>query len=188
MDGHKNVTTNFIYSPPIILQSPFDRTLFSVCSLYSLPFFSWTIGETFKGYEIHFSTDIGFSSIPVKVETSSIQTTMTLANWEVIMKIPGNGGGTIYWRVVGARADKTTFTSEVRSMFVEPPESVGDPTISPTGNDQNPSSFGRATATPNSRSGLEATVVSAKRRMPSMSKPQMTITGQFQRHLNHLNG
>ena len=141
INGTKNVTANFIYSPPITLQSPFDGTHFAACSLYSLPFFSWTIGETYKGYEIQFSPDSGFGSIPVKIKTPSTQVTMTSINWKKIMMISGGGGGTVYWRVVGTRNNKPIFTSEVRSIFIEPPQPVGGPTISPMSKGSTPELF-----------------------------------------------
>jgi hypothetical protein len=115
----------------IILQSPFDKTAYDTCSLYSLPAFSWTVMESFKGYETQFSLDSDFIS-PIKVRASGTQSTITSATWKKVLLLPGNDGGTVYWKVVGTRANRTTFTSEVRSIIVEPSEPVGTPTISPT--------------------------------------------------------
>ena len=41
----------------IILQSPSNDEHFNACSLYSLPTFSWTATEAFKGYQLQFSPD-----------------------------------------------------------------------------------------------------------------------------------
>ncbi len=117
---------------PISLQSPSSEAVFDVCSLYSLPTFSWTIGEVFKGYEIQFSSDKSFGSPPavkVKVPGTTTQKTMSSTTWKRIILIPGASGGKLYWRFVGTRANKSPFTSEVRSIVVEPPQEVGSPNI-----------------------------------------------------------
>jgi hypothetical protein len=116
---------------PITPQSPSDNTPFDACSLYSPPTFSWTIMESFKRYEIQFSLDSDFIS-PIRVRASGTQSTITSATWKKVLLLPGNDGRTVYWKVVGTRANRTTFTSEVRSIIVEPSEPVGTPTISPT--------------------------------------------------------
>jgi hypothetical protein len=47
-----------------------------------------------------------------------------------VLLLPGSDGGTIYWRVVGTRANKTTFTSEISSIIVGASDPVEDATIS----------------------------------------------------------
>jgi hypothetical protein len=116
--------------PTIELQSPFDKREFDACSLYSLPAFSWTAAESFKGYEIQLSTDSDFGSIPVKVKATGTQATINSSSWKKVLLLPGSGGGTIYWRVMGTRANKTNFTSDVRSIIVAASEPVEDATIS----------------------------------------------------------
>jgi hypothetical protein len=49
--------------------------------------------------------------------------------WKRTMLIPGPSGGKAYWRFVGTRANRSTFTSEVRSILIEPPQAVGGPSI-----------------------------------------------------------
>ena len=120
---------------PIALQSPSNEAIFNVCSLYSLPTFSWTIEEVFKSYEIQFSSDENFVSsttVKVKVSRTVTQKIVTSTTWKKIMLIPGESGGKLYWRLVGKRADKTIFTSEVRSIVIESPQTVGSPNISNT--------------------------------------------------------
>ena len=120
-----------LISGSIMLQSPLDGASYGACSSFTPPTFSWTSGESFKGYEVQISVDQGCSS-PVKVKGSATQAVLSSGTWKKILMIPGSSGGTIYWRVVGRRADGTTVTSETRSLVIEPAEAVGNPTISPT--------------------------------------------------------
>ena len=115
----------------ITLQSPSDGASYGACSLSAPPTFSWTSGESFKGYEVQISLEQGFSS-PLKVKGSATQAVVSSGTWKKGLLMPGGLGGTLYWRVVGRRADGTTVTSETRSLVIEPAEAVGNPTISPT--------------------------------------------------------
>jgi hypothetical protein len=119
---------------PITLHSPLNSTHFTACSFYLPPVFSWVSEATFKSYEIQFSLDGSFNSVPLKVKVQSASTQITLPSgtWKKVMLTPGASGGTVYWRVVGTRPDKTTFTSETCSILIEPPQSVSGPTMSPT--------------------------------------------------------
>ena len=120
----------------ILLQSPSNGTSFDCCSLSTPPIFGWTSEETFKGYEIQFSPDQSFGSIPVKmkakVNESTNEVTLPAATWKKVLTMPGASGGTVYWRVQGKRANKTTGLSDVFSLEIEPGEAVGNPTLSPT--------------------------------------------------------
>jgi hypothetical protein len=117
---------------PITLQSPSDNTPFDACFLYSPPTFSWTAEETFKGYEIQFSSDSSFSSIRAKVKTTATQVTITSSTWKRVLLTPEGSEGTVYWRVVGTRANRTKFTSEFRSIIIDTAQAVGNPNISST--------------------------------------------------------
>ena len=112
----------------IVLQSPSDGASFGACSLSSPPAFSWT-GEGYKGYEVQFSLDQGFSSVPVKVKASGTQAVLSSATWKKVLMIPGSSGGAVYWRVVGSG---TTVKSGVRLFGVEAADAVGNPEISTT--------------------------------------------------------
>ena len=57
---------------------------------------------------------------------------MTSTNWKKVLLMPGVSGGTIYWRVVGTRTNKTTFITQSLSIVINPPQAVGNATISPT--------------------------------------------------------
>jgi len=53
-------------------------------------------------------------------------------NWKGLLLLPGKSGGTVYWRVVGTRADKTIAVSIPFSMSASPPESAKNPNLSST--------------------------------------------------------
>ena len=116
-------------STAIDLTTPSDNTSFGACSLYSPPTFSWAIGDTFKSYKIQFSPIQDFSVTSVTVGTSSNSTAMNSNTWKRVLSIPG---GTVYWRVVGTRMNRAIATSKFHSLTVESPQTVGNPTISPT--------------------------------------------------------
>ena len=40
-------------------------------------------------------------------------------------------GGTVYWRAIGKKSDKSTEESEVRSIIIEAAQPIGSPDISP---------------------------------------------------------
>ncbi len=121
-------------NPSINLQAPSDNASFDACSLYNLPTFSWNAVEPFKGFEIQFTSDSNFSRIPVRVRVPSkfTEAVTNLSTWKKVLLMPGSTGGTVHWRVAGTRADGTKSTSDVASLVVEPPESVGSPNISNT--------------------------------------------------------
>jgi hypothetical protein len=117
---------------PIQLTSPSDQAFFDACSLYSLPTFAWSTTQTFKSYEIQFSTSDAFSLISLKVKTSAMRVQISSSTWKKILPIPGITGGSVYWRVVGSRADKTQATSSGSSILIEGAHEVDSPQISST--------------------------------------------------------
>jgi len=126
------------FSPPSIsLQLPPEGQFLNACSLYSPPTFSWTSPSILDVYEVQFSPDSGFSSVPVLAQVSTNQISIPAETWEKATMIPGALGGTIYWRVVGTKPDGTTETSEVRPLVVGP-DPVENPTIFPTGKRSKP--------------------------------------------------
>ena len=68
----------------------------------------------------------------VRVSGTATMITMVPNVWKRVLSIPGISGGPVYWKVVGTRTNRTTATSEVFSIIVDPTQPVGDPTISPT--------------------------------------------------------
>jgi len=117
----------------IFLDTPSNEQAFTACSYYSLPTFSWYAVETFRSFEIQFSLNQNFSS-PVKVKCAGTLTEIQIKSsiWKKIMLLPGGSEGIVYWRVIGIRQDKTTMTSEARSIAIGAAHPVGSPEISPT--------------------------------------------------------
>ena len=117
---------------PITLLAPQNNTIYTSCSLFSIPVFMWDIGEFFNRYEIQFSADKDFSKIPVKLKVSKMLTQITIPSneWKKVLLIPGTSGGTVYWRVVGFRTNRTTAMSEINSIIVEPARAIINPILS----------------------------------------------------------
>ena len=124
-----------VTAPPILLLQPSAGEPFSSCSAFSLPTFAWTTTGSFKGYQIEFSLDQSFASIPVKAKVKGQNTQVTLASgsWKKIVLLAGPSGGTVYWRVVGTPADKTqtTATSNVDYFVIGAPDAAGNPSLAP---------------------------------------------------------
>ncbi len=115
------------------LASPTQGTTFTACSYYNLPLFKWDTNETFKSLEVQFSSQSNFSTLlKAKGNPAMKELQMTTAIWKKVLLLPGPSGGTVYWKVVGTKADKTKIESNVYSFSVEGPEAVGSPSISPT--------------------------------------------------------
>jgi hypothetical protein len=116
---------------PIAPVSPVDHTTFDACSLYAIPTFEWEAAEDFKSYEIQFSALEDFSKVPVKVRVTSTSTILPWTQWKKVMLLPGKSGGTVYWRIIGTRTDRTTAISEGVSMVVSPPQTVQNANLFP---------------------------------------------------------
>jgi len=117
---------------PIVLASPKEGTAFDPCSLYGPPTFEWTAEEPFKSYEIQFSPSSDFGKISKKIKATSTSLLISSTLWKGVLLLPEKSGGTVYWRVVGTRADKTIATSQPFSMLASPPEPVQSPNLSTT--------------------------------------------------------
>ena len=113
------------------LSSPADRFPTNPCALSFPPVFVWEVNALMSNYEIQFSPDPGFGSIPVKMKTSGTAYGMPPLQWKKVLSIPGANGGTVYWRVVGSRSDGTTGSSGTRSILIAPPQPVEDASIFP---------------------------------------------------------
>jgi len=131
--GNNRVQKFSLILPAITLKSPSPGEHFNACSLNSSLTFSWNVSDTFSDYKIQFSLDRLFPSISFEftVQSPATQITIPSDTWQEIISIPGASGGTIYWRVIGTKADMTTETSAVRSFSVGA-EPAGSPNISPT--------------------------------------------------------
>ncbi|HSB05555.1 MAG TPA: S8 family serine peptidase [Thermodesulfobacteriota bacterium] len=116
----------------IDLQSPEDQLSADACSANGSPFFQWEVLNPFTRYEIQFSMSPTFSTIPMKIKKSGTPAyAMPSSQWKRVLLIPGDGGGTIYWRVVGTTSNGSQSTSNRRSIRVGTPLPVGNPAISP---------------------------------------------------------
>jgi subtilisin family serine protease len=119
----------------IALSSPLDQASLDVCSYYAPPTCQWNPRGSFSSYEIQFSGDPTFTIIPVKLRVSGKATEKTMKprsyQWKKVLLIPGDQGGTVYWRVIGTRSDGTSATSDIRSMVISGPQPVGNPILSP---------------------------------------------------------
>jgi hypothetical protein len=126
-----SVTISGLYYP-IALTSPKEGTVFDACSFYGLPTFEWTADGSFKSYEVQFSLDSNFSKIAKKFKATGTSVLFSSTNWKGLLLLPGKSGGTVYWRVVGTRADKTNAISLPFSMLANPPNPVQNPSFSTT--------------------------------------------------------
>ena len=117
---------------PIALASPKEGTVLDACSLYRLPTFEWTADGSFKSYEVQFSLDSNFSKIVKKFKATGTSVFFSSTNWKGLLLLPGKSGGTVHWRVVGTRADKTNAISLPFSMLASPPAPAQSPNLSST--------------------------------------------------------
>jgi hypothetical protein len=113
----------------ISLQSPVYGTVFDSCSLINThqPTFGWTSTETFTKFAILFSstdfTTPGISIAKGNVKGNINNWTPAIGLWKKMMTW-SNTNGTIYWKVVGTRPDKSTAESEVWSFSIGSPQPV----------------------------------------------------------------
>jgi hypothetical protein len=117
---------------PIVHSLPEDSAVFDACSFYDPPTFEWTATEPFKSYEIQFSLLSDFSKVAKKIKTNGTSHLVSPTNWKGILLLPGKFGGTVFWRVVGTRTDKTIATTQPFSLVVDPPDPVRNPSLSST--------------------------------------------------------
>ena len=124
----------------ITLTAPSDEASFNPCSLYDPPTFSWDSAVSFSSFEIQFSTDPTFITIPVSVKVSgeNRERLMTLSEWKAVLQIPGTNGGNVYWRVAGTLSSDTVVISGVHSILVSEPQPVTNPTLYPVSKSELP--------------------------------------------------
>jgi len=132
MNANKTCTATFT-AWKIILIAPDQGATYTACSYYTLPLFKWDTTEVFKSLEIHFSSQNNFATLlKVRGKPELKELSMTSFVWKKVLLLPGPSGGTVYWRVVGTKADRTVVMSNVRSFNIEEPKEVGSPKIAPT--------------------------------------------------------
>lgn len=133
-DGKRTVANLSGTGVRVVLVPPSQGTIYTVCSYYNLPKFQWDTSEVFKAIEVQFSLDRNFSTV-LKAKGNPLlkELQMKTAVWKKVLLLPGINGGTIYWRVVGTKADKTVVvSSSFHSFSIEAPKAAGSPVIAPT--------------------------------------------------------
>jgi photosystem II stability/assembly factor-like uncharacterized protein len=120
--------------PVFSLSYPMDGEEVRACSCDDPPPFGWVIDQEFMTIEIEFSTAADFSTLSERV-TGSAQVNEILIKplkWKKILILPGEKGGSVYWKAVGKRMDGTKMESNIFSISVRGPEPPGNPDIFPT--------------------------------------------------------
>jgi photosystem II stability/assembly factor-like uncharacterized protein len=127
-------------APIFSLSHPRDGEEISSCSCGDPPLFEWITDQEFRSIEIQFSSAADFSTISERVKGSAqvSQISISPSRWKKILLLPGEDGGTLYWKVAGERVDHTRMESNTFSLFVLGPERVGNSSISPTKKDSLP--------------------------------------------------
>ena len=119
----------------INLLSPSNGQSFSACSYFDPPVFQWGTNGIFKSIEIQFSKD-NFSSAPLKLKGKpGVNQIASKTSWKRIFLLPGNSGGTVSWKVIGTKSDRSKVESNVFSFIIEEPEAVGNPRLAQTTSD-----------------------------------------------------
>ena len=118
----------------INLLSPANELLFTSCSYFNIPSFQWDTNGIFKSLEVQFASSQNDFSLPplikvkAKIGVSELLTKSSI--WKKILLLPGGTGETVYWKVVGTKADKSKAESNVFSLIVKGPKAVGNPQLS----------------------------------------------------------
>ena len=123
----------------INLLSPTDQLPVDPCSIMIPPVFDWEVFVSFANYELQFSPDPDFGSVPLMIRVSKTSSyAMTPAQWKKVLAIPGPEGGSIYWRVVGKSSGGVRNASSNRSILIPGPQPAGTPSISAVSRSQLP--------------------------------------------------
>jgi subtilisin family serine protease len=123
----------------INLLAPTDPLPVDPCSIKVPPAFDWEVFASFASYELQFSPDPNFGSVPLRIKVSKTSSyTPTPAQWKKVLAIPGPEGGPIYWRVVGIASGGVRNASGERSILMPGPQPAENPAISPVSRGQLP--------------------------------------------------
>jgi hypothetical protein len=109
---------------------PLNGVEFSACTYFNPPVFQWETDGVFKKIEIQFSKDNSFTTpIKLKGKPGINQIVSKTSSWKKIFLLPSSEGGTVYWKVVGTKPDKSTIESNVLSFVIKEPSPAGNPLI-----------------------------------------------------------
>lgn len=118
-----------VAGPPtyINLLNPSNGQGFTACSYFAPLTLQWDPSETFKQIKVQFSAQNDFSD-PIVNATGKRDVNDLLIKsslWKKALLLPGEEGGTVYWRVLGKKGDTTQVESNVFSFDVGGPEAAG---------------------------------------------------------------
>jgi hypothetical protein len=122
------ISTSSAQGEPVTigLLSPPDHQNVSACSYFDPPVFQWETNGIFKSIEVQFSKD-NFSTSPLKLKGKpGVNQIASTTSWKKIFLLPGNAGGTVSWKVIGTKSDKSKVESNVFSIIIEQPQPVTD--------------------------------------------------------------
>ena len=125
-----SVVSRFLCSPSLIPWMARVRA----CSCDDPPPFGWRTDQEFRAIDIEFSAAADFSTRSERV-TGSAQGNEILIKpleWKKILVLPGEEGGSVYWKAVGKRMEGSKMESTIFSISVRGPEPPGNPDLSPT--------------------------------------------------------
>ncbi len=110
---------------PITLQSPSDGAIFNSCTLITKnqPAFTWTMAETFTSCTIFFLTPGGVLINKATVRGTGNSWIPSPFVWKKLITSCSQNGE-VYWKVIGARPNRTTAESEAWNFSIGPPQSV----------------------------------------------------------------
>jgi hypothetical protein len=110
--------------------TPLNDVEFSACTYYNPPVFQWETDGVFKKIEIQFSKENSFTApIKLKGNPGINQIVSKTSSWKKIFLLPGTEGGTVYWKVIGTKQDKSTIESNVLSFIIKESAPAGNPSI-----------------------------------------------------------
>jgi len=115
-----------------------DNVTFSACDYVDAkpPTFQWDPinSKIFSSIGVQFSPNSNFSGVSLKVNGNLQSNVLNIQKtvWKRILLLPGANGGTVYWKVIANKRDKTTSESSAFSFTVGPPGPVDNVGISST--------------------------------------------------------
>ena len=121
-----------VAGPPLFIDllEPADGTNFTACSSFNRPLFRWDPSEAFRPLKIQFSSqDFTEVSKVVRGRYGVNELQIGARPWNALLRLPGSTGGTVYWKVVGTRTDRTKVESRIFSFIIDGPLPVGNPQI-----------------------------------------------------------
>jgi len=112
-----------------------DNGTFTACDYVDAkpPTFQWTSSGAFTSIGVQFSVNSDFSGVSLKVNGNLKSNSLSIQKsaWKRILLLPGANGGTVYWKVIANKKDRTMVESSVFSFTVGAGP-VENPNISPT--------------------------------------------------------